>query len=162
MVRQTRSTSYSDQGSFKRALGLLSGDGLSGAEMLIERELERNPESWEAMAAKADIYYFKEKYGAALEFCDRSLKLNSKNAFTWNTKGNALYKMGRYDEAIECYDRAIEAEPLFVRAWYNKKLALEVQLQKATKKLSLIRLKGRDERDSKREGDGSLRTRNNR
>jgi tetratricopeptide (TPR) repeat protein len=130
--------------------------------MLIERELERNPESWEAIAAKADIYYFKERYEDALRFCDKSLKLNSQNAFTWNTKGNALYKMGKYDEAIECYDRAIEAEPLFVRAWYNKKLAIEVQLKKATKKLTLTRLRVSDDKDSNREGDGSLRTKKSR
>jgi superkiller protein 3 len=162
MSRQTRSNSSSDQSSFKRALELLSGEGLKGAELLIERELERNPESWEAIAAKADICYFKERYNDALKFCERSLKLNSKNAFTWNTKGNALYKMERYDEAIKCYDMAIEAEPLFVRAWYNKRLALEVQLQKATKKLTLIRLRGSEDKGTKREGDGSLRTRNSR
>jgi tetratricopeptide (TPR) repeat protein len=158
MVRQTHSNSSSDQSSFKRALGLLSGDGLKGAEMLIERELERNPESWEAIAARADLYYFKGEYDDALKFCDISLRINSKNAFTWNTRGNVLYKMGRYDDAIECYDRAIESEPLFVRAWYNKKLALEVQLQKATKNLRLVRSRRCRDGDFKREGDGAHRT----
>ncbi len=162
MNRQTRSSLPPDHGSFQRALGLLSGDGLYGAEMLIERELERDPESWEAIAAKADICYFKERYDDALRLCEKSLEINSENAFTWNTKGNSLYKLGRYDEAIECYDRAIEAEPLFVRAWYNKKMALDVQLQKATKTLSLVRLRPHGDMGGKNEGDGSLRPRHRR
>ena len=118
--------------------------------MLIDRELDKNPESWEAIAAKADIYYFKERYDDALKCCDRSLKINPKNAFTWNTKGNALYRLGRYDEAIECYDMAIEVEPLLVRAWYNKKLALEVQLHKAQKRLTLTCVRVKEGMDTSR------------
>lgn len=162
MEGQTRSNPPSDrdQGSFRRALELLSGDGLNGAEMLIDRELDKNPDSWEAIAAKADIYYFKERYEDALRCCDISLKINPKNAFTWNTKGNALYKLGRYDEAIECYDMAIGVEPLLVRAWYNKKLALEVQLQKAQKRLTLAHVRAKEGNCISR--DGSLRPRTDR
>lgn len=129
MDRQTRLNLPSDQDQFQCTLELLFGDGLHCAEVLIERELGRNPESWEAIAAKADIYYFKERYEDALKCCDKSLRLNSKNAFTWITKGNALYKLGRFSESLECYDRAIEAEPLFVRALYDKRLALEIQIK---------------------------------
>jgi tetratricopeptide (TPR) repeat protein len=133
MERQTHLNSPSDQDSFQSALELLFGDGLHGAEKLIERELDINPESWEAIAARADIYYFKERYEDALKCCDRSLSLNPKNALTWITRGDALYKLGRFEEAIECYDRAIEAEPLFAKALYNKRLVLEVQLKNATR-----------------------------
>ncbi len=134
MDRQTRLNLPSDQDSFQSALELLFGDGLLDAEKLIKRELNRNPESWEAIAARADIYYFKERYEDALKCSDRSLSLNSKNAFTWITKGDALYKLGRFGEALECYDRAIEVEPIFVRALYNKRRALEAQLKEAIKK----------------------------
>lgn len=130
MDRQTCLKLLSDQDSFQSALELLFEDGLHGAEKLIERELDRNPESWEAIAARADIYYFKERYEEALRCCDRSLGLNPKNAFTWITKGDALYKLGRFDESLECYDRAIESEPRFVRALNDKRLALEIQLKK--------------------------------
>ncbi len=133
MDRKTSSNSPSIRRSFQRVPELLSGDELLGAEKLTKRELNRNPESWEAIAAKADIYYFKERYEDALKCCDRSLSINSKNAFTWNTKGNTLYKLGRIEEALECYSKAIEAEPLFESAWYNKKLALEALLKEAKK-----------------------------
>ena len=91
-------------GTFKKALRLLSCEGLDGAAMVVERELENDPESWEAWSAKA---------------------------LACNTKGNILYMLGRHKEAIECYNRAIELEPLFIRAWYNKRLASELQLNKS-------------------------------
>jgi tetratricopeptide (TPR) repeat protein len=115
--------------SQKKALRLLSFEGLDGAMMVVERELESNPESWEALSAKADILYFRGSYETALRYCELSLKQNPENALAHNIKGNILYKQKKYKEAIECYDRAIEIEPLLVRAWYNKKLACEIQLK---------------------------------
>ncbi len=118
--------------SFKKALRLLSSEGLNGAMMVVERELENNQDSWEAWSAKADILYFQGNYEHALQCCEKSLRQNSENALVFNIKGNILYKLGKYKEAIECYDRAIELEPLFIRAWYNKKLASELQLKKSS------------------------------
>jgi tetratricopeptide (TPR) repeat protein len=117
--------------SFKKALRLLSSEGVDGALMVVERELEKDPENWEAWSAKAEILYFQEKHDMSLQCCDRSINLNSDNAHAFNTKGNILYKQGKYKDAIDCYNRAIEIEPLFVRAWYNKKMASELQLKKS-------------------------------
>lgn len=125
---------YSD--AFKKALHLLSTDGLDGATMVVDRELDRNPESWEGWAAKADILYFQGMHRSALQCCERSIDLNPNNALAWNTRGNALYKLSRYGEAIESYSRAIEIEPLFVKAWYNKKLALEIHLDRTAPKIA--------------------------
>jgi tetratricopeptide (TPR) repeat protein len=122
--------------AFKKALRLLSCEGLNGAMMVVERELESNPDSWEALSAKADILYFQGKYEKALQCCEKSLRQNPKNALAHNIRGNALYKLSRYNEAIDCYNRAIEIEPLFVRAWYNKKLATELQLKKSSPRVS--------------------------
>jgi tetratricopeptide (TPR) repeat protein len=120
-----------------RALNLLSSDRLDGAAIMVDREIEKVPDCWEAWAAKADILYFQKEYAAALECCDIALRLNPDNALAWNTKGNAMYRLDRYEEAITCYNRAIESEPLFIRAWYNKRLALEVQLKKSNSKISI-------------------------
>jgi tetratricopeptide (TPR) repeat protein len=117
--------------AFKKALRLLSTEGLDGAIMVVERELESDPKNWEAWSAKADILYFQGKYDASMRCCERSISLNSKNALAFNIKGNILYKLGKYKEAIECYNRAIEIDPLFVKAWYNKKNASELQLKKS-------------------------------
>jgi len=120
-----------DNNAFKKALRLLSSEGLDGAIMVVERELESDPKNWEAWSAKADILYFRGNYDASMQCCERSISLNSKNALAFNIKGNILYKKGRYEEAIECYNKAIEIEPLFVKAWYNKKNASELQLKKS-------------------------------
>jgi tetratricopeptide (TPR) repeat protein len=99
--------------------------------MVVERELEKDPENWEAWSAKAEILYLQKKHDMSMQCCDRSISLNPENAHVYNTKGNILYKQGKYKDAIDCYNRAIEIEPLFVRAWYNKKMASELQLKKS-------------------------------
>jgi DNA-binding response OmpR family regulator len=134
-------------------LDLLSKDGLDGAMMVVNMELEKNPQSWEALGAQADILYLQEKYFLAMNACNQALEVNPLNALAWNTKGNVLYKLKRYDEAIASYNKAIEISPLFPKSWYNKKLALEVQLKKSMKNVSL-RQPPKDKSDSKRQGDG--------
>jgi tetratricopeptide (TPR) repeat protein len=150
------------------ALELLSKEGLSGAMMMVDLELGKNSNSWEALSAKADIFYLQERYHDALDACNKALQINKQNALIWNTKGNVLYKLERYDQAIECYNKAIEISPLFPRSWYNKKLALEVQLKKSMKKMS-VRANTKDgasrgnrdgkggDRSDDDKGDGSLR-----
>ncbi len=135
------------------AMDLLSKDGLDGAMMVVNLELEKNPESWEALGARADILYLQEKYPLAMNACIQALEINPLNAMAWNTKGNVLYKLKRYDEAIECYNKAIEISPFFPKSWYNKKLALEVQLKKSMRNMSL-RQKQTDKSESRRSGDG--------
>lgn len=119
-----------DSQAYQNILRLLSADGLDGAMMVVERELEKDKDSWEAWAAKADILYLRELYMESLKCCQRSIEINPDNAFVWNTKGNTLFRLKRYGEAIECYNQALILEPLLVRAWHNKKLAREIQLSK--------------------------------
>ena len=137
-----------DNEAFKKALRLLSSEGLDGAMMVVERELESDAKNWEAWSAKADIHYFQKDYDAAMKCCVKSLSINPDNALTLNIKGNILYKLGRYKEAIECYNMAIDIEPLFVRAWYNKKMASEIQLKKS--RLSVHFMKTRNENEKRR------------
>ncbi len=137
-----------DNSAFKKALRLLSSEGLDGAMMVVERELESDSKSWEAWSAKADIYYFQGNYDASMQCCERSLSLHPDNALALNIKGNVLYKYGKYKDAIDCYNKAIEIEPLFVKAWYNKKLASESQLKKS--RLSVYPIKSSPERQSRR------------
>jgi tetratricopeptide (TPR) repeat protein len=126
-----------DSTSTSNVSRLLSTRGLEGAMMVVEWEIQKEPDSWEAWSAKADILYLQKKYDRSLECCEKSIALNSENGLTWNTKGSVYYMLGRYDEAIACYNKAIEVEPLLARAWYNKKLALEIQLKKAVLGISM-------------------------
>ena len=123
--------SVKGKNAYKKALRLLSSEGIDGALMVVERELENDPQNWEAWSAKAEILYFQKSHDHSMQCCERSISLNPDNALAFNIKGNILYKFGKYNEAIECYNKAIEIEPLFVRAWYNKKMVSELQLNKS-------------------------------
>ena len=140
--------SVEGKAAFKKALRLLSTEGVDGALMVVERELENDPKNWEAWSAKAEILYFQKSHDMSMQCCERAIRLNPDNALAFNIKGNILYKQGRYKEAIECYNKAIEIEPLFVRAWYNKKMASELQLKKS--RLSVRYLSPREPRQEKR------------
>ncbi len=140
--------SVEGKAAFKKALRLLSTEGVDGALMVVERELENDPKNWEAWSAKAEILYFQKSHDISMQCCERSIRLNPDNALAFNIKGNILYKQGRYEEAIECYNKAIEIEPLFVRAWYNKKMASELQLKKS--RLSVRYLSPRESHQEKR------------
>ena len=64
-MMQSRDDGKGDD-TFKKALRLLSCEGLDGAVMVVERELENDPESWEAWSAKADIFYFQKSFNNAM------------------------------------------------------------------------------------------------
>ena len=74
----------------------------------VERELEKNPDSWDAWAAKADISFSLGLYGLAIRCCDRSLALNPDNVLTWITKVAALKKLGRKEEEEAALTKAME------------------------------------------------------
>jgi len=140
--------SVEGKAALKKALRLLSTEGVDGALMVVERELENDPKNWEAWSAKAEILYFQKSHDMSMQCCERAIRLNPDNALAFNIKGNILYKQGRYKEAIECYNKAIEIEPLFVRAWYNKKMASELQLKKS--RLRVHYMVPREPREKKR------------
>jgi len=74
----------------------------------IEKELEKNPDSWEAWAAKADVLYSIEMYETAVWCCNKSLALNPDDALAWITEGNALEQLGRHDEAVAAIGKAMD------------------------------------------------------
>lgn len=74
----------------------------------VEKELEKNPDSWDAWAAKADISFSLGLYGPAIRCCDRSLALNPDNVLTWITKVAALKQLGRTEEEEAALAKAIE------------------------------------------------------
>ena len=51
--------------------------------------------------------------------------LQRNNAYSWNSKGIALYNQGKYNEAIKAYDEAIKIDPKYKWAWANKGGALK-------------------------------------
>jgi tetratricopeptide (TPR) repeat protein len=83
----------------------------------VDREIERDSESWEAWGARADILFTMGRYAESLQCCDRSLALNPETPLSWSTRGDILCKLQRCDEAAQCYRRAAELDPIYLIAW---------------------------------------------
>lgn len=50
------------------------------------------------------------RYNEAVEYSDKALEIDPKNASAFNNKGNALLKLGKSNGAEEYYDNALEIE----------------------------------------------------
>jgi tetratricopeptide (TPR) repeat protein len=69
------------------------------------------------------VYAASDRYSAALDAFDHSLKINPNEDATWYNQGKALVELGRYEEAITSYDRSLKIKP-DEEAWYNRGLVL--------------------------------------
>ncbi len=83
----------------------------------IDRELEKEPDNWEAWGAKAEVLYLCRDYAGTLKCCEIAINLNPRNALAWCTKAGVLRKLGKWDEAAECYSKAIEIEPFLSKVF---------------------------------------------
>jgi tetratricopeptide (TPR) repeat protein len=78
-------------------------------------ELELNYKTWpfrnsiisKMLFIKGSIFFNSKKYGDALEYANKSLKLNKNSYFSWNLKGVILCELGNYEESIICLDKEI-------------------------------------------------------
>jgi tetratricopeptide (TPR) repeat protein len=50
-------------------------------------------------------------YNESLPLLDKAIKLNSKNADAWNTKGLVLMKLNSTEEAQNCFEKATALRP---------------------------------------------------
>ena len=60
------------------------------------------------------------RYEDALYYYDRAIRMGSKPASAWTSKGVALKRLGRLDEAIRCQNAALKLDPENEIAWCNK------------------------------------------
>ncbi|KAA0010166.1 MAG: tetratricopeptide repeat protein [Thermoplasmata archaeon] len=84
-----------------------------------KRELEKIEEFFKYLF-KAGGFYDKKDYKKAIEYYDKALRINPRNADTWYSKGVTLYHLGKYEEAIKCYDKALEINPRDVDTYQNR------------------------------------------
>ncbi len=56
----------------------------------------------------------------AIAFYDRAIRMGSKPATAWTSKGVAFKRLGRLDEAIRCHNVALKLNPKNEIAWCNK------------------------------------------
>jgi Flp pilus assembly protein TadD len=60
---------------------------------------------------RAELAFFDQRYGAAVQACRRALLLDPKNSTAWQRLGSAEYALGQEKEAKAAYQRALELEP---------------------------------------------------
>lgn len=63
-----------------------------------------------------------KKYKAALVSYNQALRLNPRDAVTYNNRGNAYDGLGHYRRAIADYDQAIRLNPRYAGAYFNRGL----------------------------------------
>ncbi len=60
------------------------------------------------------------EYEKAFQNADASIKLNDKDAVSWNNRGYARFRLGKLDEAIADYAESIKRDPKYVQPLINR------------------------------------------
>lgn len=72
------------------------------------------------LAVKEYAMILMNKFDAAVQCCDKSIKIQPNFVDSYALKGVALFMLGRRNEAMQCYDRPIELRPRSSHAFcYN-------------------------------------------
>jgi len=70
--------------------------------------------------AQGDRLVKSGRYEDALFYYERAIRMGSKPASAWTSKGVALKRLGKLDEALRCHNVAIKIDPKNEIAWCNK------------------------------------------
>lgn len=87
------------------------------------------PEDWRTVTLfhKAELLIALNSSHAALAVCEQAIKRNDTSYFSWRSKGDALWHLGRHQEALDAYDRALKSAASTdeqASAWHGKGAAL--------------------------------------
>ena len=70
--------------------------------------------------AQGDRLVKEARYEEAIGMYDRAIRMGSRPATAWTSKGVAYKRMGRLDEAMRCHNVALKLNPKNEIAWCNK------------------------------------------
>ena len=70
--------------------------------------------------AQGDRLVKEGRYDDALFYYDRAIRMGSKPASAWTSKGVALKRLGKLDDALRCHNVALKIDPDNEIAWCNK------------------------------------------
>ena len=74
--------------------------------------------------AQGDRLVKEGRYEESIGMYDRAIRMGSRPATAWTSKGVAYKRLGRLDEAVRCHNAALKVNPKNEIAWCNKGAAL--------------------------------------
>jgi len=101
-------------------LTLLEQGDLKKAEQVCKEVIEKTPTSFDAHQLLGAIFLHKEEFLNAINFFDRSIKIDDSQAVVWSNRALALMGINQYEDALSSVNQALELNPNFVDAIYNK------------------------------------------
>ncbi len=97
---------------------------LDTAQRIYQDILHADPAHFDALQLLGAIAVQEGRWGEALDFLSRALRVNPAHAAVHSNVGNALKALGRSHEAVASYDLAIRFKPDYAEAFYNRANAL--------------------------------------
>jgi len=70
--------------------------------------------------AQGDRLVKEGRYEESIALYDRAIRMGSRPAIAWTSKGVAFKRLGRLDEAVRCHNAALKVNPKNEIAWCNK------------------------------------------
>ncbi len=90
------------------------------AVALLNRDLDKNPQHFDAWWLKGTALCHLNYYDEALDCYQAALRINPSVASLWQNSGLLLSAMDRPEQAIDMYNRALEIDPDDVQLWVSK------------------------------------------
>ncbi len=107
------------------------------AVKLLEKDLDRKPQNFDAWWLKGTALCHLQYYNDALDCYQIALKINPSVASLWQNSGLLLAAMDQPQQAIDMYNRALEIDPDDVQLWISK-ASLWAEMGKYPKALATI------------------------
>ncbi len=116
--------------NFQEGKKLLSEGQFELAEKLLKKAVKAKPENINYLQNLAIAKYNLKDYQGAIRNYERIIKINSKDAFSYNGLGNIYRDLGQKEIAKENYKKAIKVDPRFTVAYSNLALLLDEEGKK--------------------------------
>lgn len=110
--------------ALKQAVAQHNAGRLDDAQRSYQDILHADPAHFDALQLLGAIAVQQGRWGDALDFLGRALRVNPGHAAVHNNIANALKALGRFEEAVAVYDNAIRLKPDYAEAFYNRANAL--------------------------------------
>jgi len=110
--------------NLNRAFALHKEGCLQTAKDIYREILEIEPANFDALQLLGAIAIQEKDWVLGLDYCEKSLRINSKSPVLLCNLGITLKALNRFIEALDFYDKTIELQPDYAEAYYNRGIVL--------------------------------------